>query len=66
MTRYIFLACILTLVSNTVAADVLSQFVLPGSQCPADVSIDANGRIATLVIDQNASGLLLFNLRSVV
>ena len=61
MTRYVFLACILTLVSNTVAADVLSQFVVPGSQCPADVSIDANGRIATLVIDQNASGLLLFN-----
>ncbi len=61
MTRYVFLACILTLVSYTVAADVLSQFVLPGSQCPADVSIDANGRIATLVIDQNVAGLLLFN-----
>ncbi len=46
MTRYVFLACILTLVSYTGAADVLSQFVLSGSQCPADVSIDPNGRIA--------------------
>jgi hypothetical protein len=44
-----------------VEADVLSQFVLTGSQCAADVSIDANGRIATLVIDQNRAGLLLFN-----
>ena len=61
MTRYAFFACILTLITYTVEGDVLSQFVLPESQCPADVSIDANGRIATLVINQNDAGLLLFN-----
>src|SRR5262245_54559882 len=61
MRRYAFLVCILTLAANTVVGDVLSQFLLSGSQCPADVSIDANGRIATLVIDQNVAGLLLFN-----
>ncbi|HEY7160079.1 MAG TPA: hypothetical protein VH815_02420, partial [Acidobacteriota bacterium] len=61
MKRYIFLACVLTLVSYTVAADVLSQFALPGAQCATGVSIDANGRIATSVIDQNGAGVLLFN-----
>ena len=61
MMRYAFLAFILTLVSFTAAADVLSQFVLPGTQCATGVSIDANGRIATSLIDQNAAGVLLFN-----
>jgi hypothetical protein len=61
MIRYLFIACVLALVTYTVEADVLSQFVLPGSQCAADVSIDANGRIGALVIDQNDAGLLLFN-----
>jgi hypothetical protein len=61
MARYAFFVCILTLVSYTVAAHVLSQFALPGSQCATGVSIDANGRIATSVNDQNATGVLLFN-----
>jgi hypothetical protein len=60
MTRA-FLVCLFALVTYTVEADVLSQFVLPESQCAADVSIDSNGRMATLVIDQNKAGLLLFN-----
>ena len=49
MTRYAFLACILSLVSFTTTADVLSQFVLPGTQCATGVSIDANGRIANVL-----------------
>jgi hypothetical protein len=61
MTHYVILAFILTLVCYTVEADVLSQFVLPGAQCATGVSIDANGRIATSVINQNAAGVLLFN-----
>jgi hypothetical protein len=61
MKRYILFACILTFSTYTAEADVLNQFVVPGSQCAADVSIDANGRIAPLVIDQNAAGVLLFN-----
>jgi hypothetical protein len=61
MRRYAFLACILALVTYTVEADVLSQFVLPGRQCATAVSIDANGRIATSVIDENGAGVLLFN-----
>ena len=61
MTRYAFLACILTLVTYTVEADVLSQFVLPGNQCATAVSINANGRIATSIFDDNAAGVLLFN-----
>ncbi len=61
MTRYAILACILILVSLTAVADVLSQFVLSGSQCATAVSIDANGRIATSLIDQNGAGVFLFN-----
>jgi hypothetical protein len=61
MTRYAFVSFILMLFSNPLVADVLSQFVLPGSQCATGVSIDGNGRIATSVIDGNAAGVLLFN-----
>jgi hypothetical protein len=61
MTRYVFFACILTLVSYTEAANVLNQFVLTGSQCATAVSVNANGSFATSVIDQNGTGVLLFN-----
>jgi hypothetical protein len=61
MTRYVFIACILTLITYTIEADVLSQFILPGEQCATAVSIDANGRMATSVINGNAAGVLLFN-----
>jgi hypothetical protein len=61
MTRYAFLACILALVFYKVEAGVLSQFVLPGNQCGTALAINANGRIATSVIDENGAGVLIFN-----
>jgi hypothetical protein len=61
MSRYVFFAFILTLVSHAETADVLSQFVLAGNQCATAVSMNANGRIATSVNDQNGAGVLLFN-----
>jgi hypothetical protein len=61
MSRYVFFAFILTMVSYAEAADVLSQFNLSGSQCSTFVSVNTNGSIAASVIDQNGTGVFLFN-----
>jgi len=60
MRHFAFLSFII-LFSYPVAADVLSQFLLPGRQCITAASTSENGNISVSILDQDATSVMLVN-----
>lgn len=60
MKHFAFLGFII-LFCYPVAADVLSQFQLPGHQCVTAASTNDNGRISVSILDDDASSVMQVN-----